>query len=109
MTVHLRYLYVGEAGPGEHALAPLRAAAPALIDTVDVTPYADVTPAVVLGLAVGLEPWSTGRSLINFHGSASPDAAGAWDADTRARLDELHLRYDPYGTFRFAHPGARPR
>jgi FAD/FMN-containing dehydrogenase len=39
-TVHLRFSYLGSAEDGEDLIAPLRAAAPTLIDTVAELPYA---------------------------------------------------------------------
>ncbi|GIF73948.1 FAD-binding oxidoreductase [Asanoa siamensis] len=41
-VVHLRFAYVGPAAEGERLLAPMRAAAPALLDAVAEQPYANV-------------------------------------------------------------------
>lgn len=38
-TIHVRFSYVGTAGDGERLVAPMRAAAPALIDTIAEMPY----------------------------------------------------------------------
>ncbi|WP_446665430.1 FAD-binding oxidoreductase [Flexivirga sp. B27] len=196
LTVHVRYLYVGDAEAGESAFAPMRAVAPVLIDTVAVTPYqavasvhcdpadplpawdtssllsdlpaaavdalltvagpgvdtpvivaelrhlagavsckplvdnavggrdarfnvyavgplppqlAEATPASCRAVTHALEPWSAGGTLINFHGSDQQGVRNAWDDGTRARLDAIHLRHDPHGTFRFSYPVARSR
>lgn len=59
-----------------------------------------------------LRSWATGRSLINFQGSATaPDQVrSAWAAPTRERLDALKQLWDPAGVFHFAYTtaGARP-
>ena len=39
LTVHLRYAYVGDAAEGARLFAPMRDAAPALIDTVEIMPH----------------------------------------------------------------------
>ncbi len=39
LSVHLRYAYVGDAAKGARLFAPMRDAAPALIDTVEIMPY----------------------------------------------------------------------
>lgn len=196
LTVHVRYLYVGAAEPGQRVLAPLRAAAPALIDTVAVTPYsaiasvhcdpadplpvwdtsclltefptdavdallavagpgnevplivtevrrlggavatarttanavggrdaafsvycvgalppplADITPAAGRAVVGALQPWSTGGTQINFHGSDASRPVKAWSDEARARLDALHDHHDPSQLFRFAQPYARER
>lgn len=194
LTVHVRYVYVGGVADGERELAPIRAIAPALVDTVAVTPYsaiaavhsdppdplpvwdtscllsdfpaaaadallaaagpgndiplilaeirllsgaasvaqstdnavggrdaafnaycvgpfppplAEVTPAVGRAVIGALEPWSTGGTQINFHGSDAARPVNAWPVPTRERLDALHALHDPQGVFRFAQPHAR--
>ena len=42
LTVHVRYLYVGGPDEGERELAPIRAVAAPLVDTVAVTPYSAI-------------------------------------------------------------------
>lgn len=196
VTVHLRYLYVGGPDEGERELAPIRGVAPALVDTIAVTPYSaiasvhcdptepmpawdtsclltdlpetavdallavagpgndvplivaeirplggaltrapaaesavggreaafnaytvgalpppliDATPAAGRAVIDALAPWSTGRTLINFHGSDTSRPVDAWSAETRGRLDALHGQHDPHGVFRFALPDSRTR
>lgn len=196
LTVHVRYLYVGGADEGERALAPIRAAAAPLVDTVAVTPYSaiasvhcdpdhplpawdtsclltdlpeaavdallavagpgedvplivaeirplggalasaqaadnavggrdaafnvytvgalppplvDATPAAGRAVVEALAPWATGGTLINFHGCDTERPVDAWPAETRERLDALHDRHDPHGSFRFAQPHSRAR
>lgn len=41
-VLHLRVAFVGEPADGDRLLAPMRAAAPVLLDTVQTMPYADV-------------------------------------------------------------------
>jgi len=42
LTVHVRYVYVGGSAEGERELAPIRAVAPALLDTIAVSPYSAI-------------------------------------------------------------------
>ncbi|MFC6707809.1 FAD-binding oxidoreductase [Flexivirga alba] len=58
LTVHVRYLYVGGSDQGERELAPIRAIAPALIDTVAVTPYSAIA-SVHCDPADPLPAWDT--------------------------------------------------
>ncbi|MFC3737257.1 FAD-binding oxidoreductase [Paractinoplanes deccanensis] len=59
-VVHLRYAYLGPAETGLELLAPMRAAAPALIDTIAEAPYK--TAAVLHNDPVGAMPYQD-RSL----------------------------------------------
>jgi hypothetical protein len=43
LSVHLRYVHVGDAARGQQLLAPMRAAAPALVDLVDAVPYSAIS------------------------------------------------------------------
>jgi hypothetical protein len=57
------------------------------------------------GLLAALEPYSTGCSLVNMHGTPGDDAdrARPWDAVTFARLQRARAAHDPAGLFRFGH------
>ncbi|GAB1817278.1 FAD-binding oxidoreductase [Herbidospora sp. RD11066] len=54
-----------------------------------------------------LAPWSTGGTLINFHGSDLTTLDRAWPAATRARLAEIRNRVDPRDLFRLGHVAPR--
>lgn len=195
LSLHLRVAYSGDPVVGERLVAPLRAAAPALADTVRVLPFTETdsihmdptnpapawvsgaglrglpdevldvmlgllgpqadSPLVmvelrllggalarpaavpnavagrsaaysvfvlgadvpVLGEAVrragrtllnALLPWQTDERLVNFAGTADPQAvARLWDPVTSARLSDLVATYDPRGLFVRGH--ALPR
>jgi FAD/FMN-containing dehydrogenase len=62
----------------------------------------------VRGVLDAIAPWSTGAVQINFCGSenTAEEAAGAWSADTAARLADIRRHFDPDGLFPFV-PGSR--
>lgn len=192
LSVHLRYVHVGDPSHGAELLSPMRAATPPLIDLVDETPCAaiatvhqdpvdpmaardegmllndfdedavgaltdaagpDVEVPLILAevrlmggalvhagehdSAVGgrdgafsfcvirpyppplveavdasskavldaMRPWATGRSLINFQGSATrpEEIRAAWDDSARDRLDRMKHSWDPSGVFQFSY------
>lgn len=58
-----------------------------------------------VALLAAMAPWTTGRTLVNFHGPAGDEAdrARAWDRPVYERLLSLVGQYDPQGMFRFGH------
>jgi FAD/FMN-containing dehydrogenase len=52
-----------------------------------------------------MEPWSTGRTFVNLHGTPGDDRdrARAWPAPTYERLRRVKHRYDPAELFRVGH------
>jgi FAD/FMN-containing dehydrogenase len=66
---------------------------------------APAVPGALLSLIDAMAPYSTGRSLVNLHGTPGDDAdrARAWDEPTFARLCRARATYDPAGLFRFGH------
>ncbi|MDM4762850.1 FAD-binding oxidoreductase [Galbitalea sp. SE-J8] len=62
-----------------------------------------VLPGIIRGVLAALTPWRSPRSLPNFLGSANvaADYRGAWDPETRARLDAVRAAVDPRGVFGF--------
>lgn len=63
-------------------------------------PLAAVAPAVAGGVVAALQPWSTGSSLVNFVGSADPEALRrAWPAETLERLADVKAWVDPDAVF----------
>jgi FAD/FMN-containing dehydrogenase len=63
--------------------------------------FAEVLPDVARRLAVALEPWSTGGSLLNFHGrpGAGHELDRAWPTEVFTRLGQVRAKLDPRGTF----------
>lgn len=72
------------------------------IPTPEVAP---LLPGAMGALLAALEPFGTGRSLVNLHGTPGDDAdrARPWDAATFARLQRARAAHDPAGLFRFGH------
>lgn len=68
-------------------------------------PIAAAVPGALATVIGALQPWSTGKTLVNFHGEPGDEAdrARAWDDATHQRLLELSRRYDPAGLLRFGH------
>jgi FAD binding domain len=63
-----------------------------------------IVPGVCAGVIDAVQPWSTGRSLMNFAGAAAltPETVGAlWEPDVHARLLEVKDEVDPSNVFRF--------
>jgi FAD/FMN-containing dehydrogenase len=62
-------------------------------------------PAAVEAVIGGLAPYSTGGTLVNFHGipGDAADRARPWPAETYTRLRQVKAAYDPADMFRFGH------
>jgi hypothetical protein len=62
LSMHLRIAYIGDAVIGEQLVAPMRAAAPALMDTVRDMPFTE-TDSIHMDPVEPLPVWSTGALL----------------------------------------------
>jgi Berberine and berberine like len=67
---------------------------------------APLVPAAVEAVTGGLAPYSTGGTLVNFHGvpGDAADRGRPWPAETYTRLRQVKAAYDPADMFRFGHP-----
>lgn len=70
-----------------------------------VPPVAAVVPAAIQRVLAAMEPYSTGGTMVNFHGRPgdAADRARAWSPETYARLSVTKSTYDPTNMLRFGH------
>lgn len=70
-----------------------------LVGAPDPALFQDVLPDLARRLESALEPWSTGGSLLNFHGRPRPghELDRAWPAEVLARLERVRAEIDPRG------------
>jgi FAD/FMN-containing dehydrogenase len=68
-------------------------------------PIADAVPGAIERLMEAAAPWSTGGTMVNFHGAPrdAADRARPWPAATFERLQRAKATYDPADLFRFGH------
>jgi FAD/FMN-containing dehydrogenase len=68
-------------------------------------PIAEAVPGAIRGVVGAMAPWSTGGTMVNFHGVPGDDAdrARAWSAPTYQRLQRAKASYDPANLLRFGH------
>lgn len=68
-------------------------------------PIADAVPDAIARLMEAAAPWSTGGSMVNFHGvpGDAADRARPWPRQTFERLQRARATYDPRNLFRFGH------
>ena len=68
-------------------------------------PIADAVPPAIKAVTGAMAPWSTGGTMVNFHGSPGDEAdrARAWSAPTYERLQRAKAAYDPENLLRFGH------
>jgi FAD/FMN-containing dehydrogenase len=68
-------------------------------------PIADAVPGAVAALMAAGAPWSTGGTMVNFHGvpGDAADRARAWSPKTLERLQRAKATYDPGNLFRVGH------
>ncbi len=68
-------------------------------------PIADAVPGAVKDLLAATAPWSTGGTMVNFHGvpGDASDRARPWPAPTFQRLQAAKATYDPANLLRFGH------
>lgn len=70
-----------------------------------VPPIAEAVPVAIEGVLDALRPWSTGHTLVNFHGHPGDmtDRARAWTPETYEVITRAKRRYDPTNMMRFGH------
>ncbi len=68
-------------------------------------PIADAVLPAVREIVAAMDPWSTGGSMVNFHGipGDAADRARPWPAPTFERLQRAKASYDPDNLLRFGH------
>ncbi len=68
-------------------------------------PVAEAVPGAIRAVVGAMAPWSTGGTMVNFHGVPGDDAdrARAWSAPTYERLQRAKASYDPANLLRFGH------
>jgi FAD/FMN-containing dehydrogenase len=68
-------------------------------------PIADAVLPAVRAIVAAMGPWSTGGSMVNFHGipGDAADRARPWPATTFERLQRAKASYDPANLLRFGH------
>ena len=68
-------------------------------------PIADAVPGAIASLMAAAAPWSTGGSMVNFHGvpGDAADRARPWPPQTFERLRRAKATYDPANLFRTQH------
>ncbi|HMN98113.1 MAG TPA: FAD-binding protein [Miltoncostaeaceae bacterium] len=90
--------------PGNGALSHLDASYAMFAVGIPFTPEVMVQlQADTARIVAALEPWSRGRSYLNF-AESSTDTRTAYAPGTYARLQEVKARYDASGTARANHP-----
>jgi hypothetical protein len=62
-------------------------------------------PVALRSLLEAMRPYSTGRTMVNFHGRPgdAADRARAWSPETYERLREAKARYDRANMLRYGH------
>ena len=68
-------------------------------------PIAELVPAGIATLLDAMRPWSTGLTMVNFHGRAgdATDRARAWPPEIYETIKQAKRRYDPDNMMRFGH------
>jgi hypothetical protein len=78
-----------------------------LVETVGILagPHAEAIPAATAGLHAAMAPYSTGRTMVNLHGTPGDEAdrARAWTPEVYTRLRRAKASYDPANLIRFGH------
>jgi FAD/FMN-containing dehydrogenase len=70
-----------------------------------VPPIADAVPGAIQSLLTAMQPYSTGRTMVNFHGRPgdATDRARAWPPEAFAAISDAKRKYDPDNLLRFGH------
>jgi FAD/FMN-containing dehydrogenase len=68
-------------------------------------PIAEAVPGAIQAVLAAVAPWSTGHTMVNFHGAPGDDAdrARAWSGPSYERLQRAKATYDPANLLRFGH------
>ena len=68
-------------------------------------PHAQAIPAATAQLHAALAPCSTGRTMVDLHGTPGDgtDRARAWTPEVYTRLHRAKASYDPANLIRFGH------
>jgi FAD/FMN-containing dehydrogenase len=107
LAVALRHLGGALSRPAPVADAICARDAEYLLQTVGILagPHAAGVPAATAAAQVAMAPWSTGRTMVNLHGSPgdAADRARCWTPETHERLRRVKGRYDPADLLRFGH------
>ncbi len=90
---------------GRDAISGRDAGCSVLLIGVLAPPIAEAVPVAIKQLLSALEPYSTGHTMVNFHGRPgdATDRARAWSAETYGELAATKRRYDPDNLLRFGH------
>ena len=107
LLVGLRHLGAALARPARVEDAVCARDAAFLVQTVGILagPHAAAVPGATAALQAALTPYSTGRTMVNLHGTPgdAADRARAWSPEVYARLREIARRHDPDDMLRFGH------
>lgn len=105
LLVELRLMGGALARAGADAVGGRDAAYAMFAVGVLMPPFADAVLPAVRQLVAALRPWSTGGTMVNFHGTPGDDAdrARPWSAPTFERLQRAKATYDPANLLRFGH------
>jgi FAD/FMN-containing dehydrogenase len=78
-----------------------------LLQTVGILagPHAAAVPTATVAVQAAMAPYSTGRTMVNLHGTPgdAADRARAWSPTTYDRLCQAKRHYDPQNLLRFGH------
>ena len=68
-------------------------------------PVAELVPEGIATMLDAMRPWSTGFTMVNFHGHAgdATDRARAWPPEIYELITKAKRRYDPDNMMRFGH------
>jgi len=107
LLMGLRQLGGALARPATHDDAVCARDGAFLLQTVGVLagPHAQQVPVATATAQAAIAPYSTGRTMVNLHGTPGDpaDRARAWTPPVYARLRDLKQRHDPTNMLRFGH------
>ena len=105
LLVELRLLGGALAGARNDAVGGRDAAYSMFAVGALMPPIAEAVLPAVRGIVAAMGPWSTGASMVNFHGipGDASDRARPWPAPTFERLQHAKATYDPANLLRFGH------
>ncbi len=107
LMVQVRHMGARLAAPAAEDDAICARDAGFLLETIGILaePHAGAVPAAIAVLHEAMRSHSTGRTMVNLHGTPGDeeDRARAWTPETHARLRRAKATYDPANLFRFGH------